>query len=284
MFRRWASAKGLRPSETRCVRATRPGSEDLRFSVSGDPGIEESYRTHYISPVLSERKQQQLKEKLDRAAQPVVFQILSEAQCSECGAAIERDELLRMEAEQPLCLRCARLDDLEYLPSGDAALTRRAAKYSERTAVVVRFSRTRGRYERQGILVETAALERAERECTEDADQRAAARARGAAQRREEDRELIARMTERIEALFPGCPPREADAIAKHTAVRGSGRVGRTAAGRKLDERALSAAVAAAVRHKHTAYDEMLTAGSERSFARERVAGQVEDILESWRE
>jgi hypothetical protein len=58
-----------------------------------------------------------------------------------------------MEAEQPLCLPCARLDDLEYLPAGDAALTRRAGGYSERTAVVVRFSRSRGRYERQGVLV-----------------------------------------------------------------------------------------------------------------------------------
>jgi hypothetical protein len=66
-----------------------------------------------------------------------------------------------MEAEQPLCMPCARLDDLEYLPSGDAALTRRAAKYSERTAVVVRFSRSRGRYERQGIVVETSGLEKA---------------------------------------------------------------------------------------------------------------------------
>ena len=34
----------------------------------------------------------------------------------------------------------------------------------------MRFSRTRGRYERQGILVETAGLEKAEQECTADAD------------------------------------------------------------------------------------------------------------------
>ena len=64
--------------------------------------------------------------------------------------------------------RTAALDDLEYLPAGDAALTRRAAKYSGRTAVVVRFSRSRGRYERQGILVEETALKKAELECTEE--------------------------------------------------------------------------------------------------------------------
>jgi len=81
-----------------------------------------------------------------------------------------------MEAEQPLCLACARLDDLEYLPAGDAALTRRASRYSERTAVVVRFSRSRGRYERQGVLVEKSALEKAEQECSQDAGARERAR------------------------------------------------------------------------------------------------------------
>ena len=64
MFRRWAQAKGLRPSETRYVRRTRMGTVDLQFSKSGDPAIEKSYRTHYVSPALSERKQQQIKERL----------------------------------------------------------------------------------------------------------------------------------------------------------------------------------------------------------------------------
>ncbi|MDP2999703.1 MAG: DUF2293 domain-containing protein [Bryobacterales bacterium] len=282
-FRRWAREKGLRPSETRYVRRTRGGTVDLRFSKSGDPAIEKNYRTHYVSPVLSERKQQRIAERLDRAAQPVVFQILREARCSECGADIARDGFLFMEAEQPLCLPCARLDELEFLPAGDAALTRRASKYSERTAVVVRFSRSRGRYERQGTLVGIGALERAERECALDADARARERARGAAARLEQDRELVVRMTEQIMILFPGCPPQEAAAIAGHTAVRSSGRVGRTAAGRKLDEHALTAAVTAAVRHRHTKYDSILESGVDRALAREQVADQVQAILAAWR-
>jgi hypothetical protein len=53
---------------------------------------------------------------------------------------LSRVLLLSMELEQSLCLQCARLDDLEFLPSGDAAVTRRASKYSGRVAVVVRFS------------------------------------------------------------------------------------------------------------------------------------------------
>ncbi len=179
-FRCWAMEKGLRPSETRYVRRTRPGTLDLQFSASGNPEIEKAYRTHYVSPELSERKQQKIEEQLMHASEPVVFQILRDSRCSECGAELEEAAFLFLEAEQPLCLSCAHLDDLEYLPSGDAALTRRAAKYSVRTAVVVRFSRSRHRYERQGILVERAGLEKAEQECTTDADQRAAARAREA--------------------------------------------------------------------------------------------------------
>jgi hypothetical protein len=126
-------------------------------------------------------------------------------------------------------------------------------------------------------------LEKAEQECTADADERAAARARGATQRGEQDRELVARMTKQIVALFPGCPPRDAAAIAQHTAVRGSGRVGRTAAGRNLEERALAAAVAAAVRRNHTDYDALLAAGLDRALARQQVADQVQALLAAWR-
>jgi hypothetical protein len=145
IFRKWAFEKGLKPSETGYMRRTRNGTVDLRFSKSGDPDIEKNYRTHYVSPALSERKQERLTQKLSGPAQPVVFEILRESACSECGAELAPGSFLLMEAEQPLCLPCARLDDLEYLPAGDAAMTRRSARHSERTAVVVRFSRSRGR-------------------------------------------------------------------------------------------------------------------------------------------
>jgi hypothetical protein len=282
-FRRWAEAKGLQPGETAYVCRTRTGTRDLQFSKSGDPSIEKFYRTHFVSPELSERKRKSLEARLARPAQPVVFQIVRDSQCSECGAELRQHSLLFMEAGQPLCLSCARLGDLEYLPAGDAALTRRASKYSERTAVVVRFSKSRGRYERQGVLVEEQALQKAEQECTEDAEQRAAARARNAEIRRNQDRELVARMTERLLVLFPHCPRKEAQAIAQHTAARGSGRVGRTAAGRDLEEGPMTAAVTAAIRHTYTDYDSLLASGLDRSLARERVADRVQTILAGWR-
>ncbi len=283
LFRRWAQAKGLKPSETHYVRQGRGGKVDLRFSKSGDAGIEKSYRTHFVSPELSERKRQKLEERLSRSPDRVVFQIVRDSACSECGVELERDSLLSMEAEQPLCLACAGLGDLEYLPAGDAALTRRAAKYSERKAVVVRFSRSRGRYERQGILVEEPALARAEEDCALDAGERAKERERRAAHALGEDRKLAAAMAARIRELFPRCPPEEAQRIAGHTAVRGSGRIGRTAAGRRLDEQALMLAVAAAVRHRHTEYDALLASGLDRAPARERVREHVEETLTAWR-
>ena len=139
----------------------------------------------------------------------VVFSILRDSKCAECGGELWHGSLLFMESGRALCLRCADLDHLVYLGRGDTALTRRARKYSTLSAVVVRFSRSRGRYERQGLLVEEAALERAERECLADADQLAARREREEARRTEQDRDLAARMADAILELFPGChPPR----------------------------------------------------------------------------
>jgi hypothetical protein len=284
IFRNWAHEKGLNPSETGYVRTTRVGTAPLQFTQAADPDTEKVYRTHYLSAALSQPKRQQLEDKLNRAPQPVVFEILRDSQCAECGAPLEGGSFLLMEADQPLCLACAGLADLEFLPAGDTALTRRATKHSQRAAVVVRFSRSRKRYERQGMLVETPALEKAEHECVQDAGERAAARLRAAELRREQDRALVVQMTRHIGILFPRCPPAERAAIAEHTAVRGSGRVGRTEAGRALQQDALTAAVVAAVRHKHTNYDELLANGMERAAARQRVADSIDGILDTWRE
>jgi len=283
ILQRWAQGKGLKPAETGYVRSVRTGTVPLQFFSSGDPEAEKIYRTHYVSPALSPQKQQKLQEKLERAPQPVVFMNLRDAECSECGAEIEEGSMLLMEKDHPLCLPCARLDGLEFLPAGDTALTRRAAKHSERAAVVVRFSRARNRYERQGILVEETALEMAEQECVQDADERAAARAQAAVHRGEQDRKLVVQMIKLIEDLFPGCPSTEVKAIAEHTAVRGSGRVGRSEAGRNLDQKALTLAVGAAVRHNHTPYDELLASGVDRADARQQISGKVEEVLANWR-
>jgi hypothetical protein len=89
-------------------------------------------------------------------------------------------------------------------------------------------------------------------------------------------------MAAEIARLFPRCPPERAEAIARHTAMRGSGRVGRSAAGRALDEQAITLAVVASVRHEDTAYDSMLMSGVPRDVARDRIRPDIDSILASW--
>ncbi len=280
LFRRWARGRGLIPSETAYVART-SDRRGLRFSVSGDADIERAYRTHWVSPELSERKRERLRERQSRPPELVVVSPLRDWTCTECGAT---GDLLLMEDPGPLCMRCVDLDHLVFLPSGDATLTRRARTASRLSAVVVRFSRSRRRYERQGILLEEAALERAERECLADEEARARRRDREAARRAAEDVRLQARIAREIERLFPGCPSERAQAIARHTGARGSGRVGRTAAGRALDSEAIALGVAASVRHLDTCYDDLLMSGMSRGEARERVRREAERILDGWRQ
>jgi hypothetical protein len=151
----------------------------------------------------------------------VVFDILRESKCADCRKELLGGDFLFMEGERPLCLTCADLDHLVYLPRGDTALTRRARKHSALSAVVVRFSRARKRYERQGVLVEESALEQAGEECSADAEQRSVRRERAEIYRDKQDQVLAMRMAESIRQMFPGCPPEEAQA--HRSAYVGSG-------------------------------------------------------------
>ena len=155
LLQSWATGKDLSASPTDYVARTAQ-RQTLRFSRSGDPAIEALYRTHWVSQELSEKKRERLAEKASRAPDLVVIQPLnSEWTCHRCGGT---GGLLMMEYPGPACLRCVGLDDLEFLPAGDALLSRRVKAKSTRCAVVVRFSRSRRRYERQGLLVEPQAL------------------------------------------------------------------------------------------------------------------------------
>lgn len=143
--------------------------------MSGDAAIEKSYRTHWVSPKLSERKRQGLAERASRPPDLVVISPLGDWKCSRCAGT---GDLAIMEDPGPLCLTCAGMNHLVFLPRGDPALTRRAKKASRLSAVVVRFSKSRKRYERQGSLVEQAALDEAEQLCLDDARGRAPRRER----------------------------------------------------------------------------------------------------------
>jgi hypothetical protein len=212
-----------------------------------------------------------------------VFISANEVTCGECGAVLGRHAWITLTQDKgAICLTCADLEHLIFLPSGDAALTRRAGKYSSLSAVVLQWSRARKRYERQGLLVEAQALERAEQECLADSEVRARRREREAERRVELDRQYVEQFAARVRQLFPRCPPGREQAIAEHACLKYSDRVGRTAAAKELDEKAVRLAVIAHIRHVETPYDALLGQGFERREARAEVSGQVEQILAAW--
>jgi hypothetical protein len=210
----------------------------------------------------------------------LVFQPLGRRHCGDCRAGPL--PLLMLEEGAPRCLDCADLGHLVFLPRGDTALTRRSREESALSAVVVRFNRRKGRYERQGVLVEEAALARAEQRCLADAEARRRRRVRDARRRAVEDVRFTGAFAAEIRRLFPGCPAERAGAIAAHASVRGSGRVGRSAAGRALSEGAVVSAVVASVRHLDTPYDQLLMSGVSRHEARRRIGPAVETVLRRW--
>ncbi|MFF4485833.1 DUF2293 domain-containing protein [Streptomyces sp. NPDC001544] len=211
----------------------------------------------------------------------LVVQPLRRKHCAACRRGPM--PMLVLEEGVPRCLDCADLGHLVFLPRGDTALTRRSREESALSAVVVRYNRRKSRYERQGVLVEEEALARAEERCLADAEVRRRRRARDARRRAVEDTRFAEAFAARILRLFPGCPAERARAIAVHASLRGSGRVGRSAAGRALTEGAVVSAVTASVRHLDTPYDRLLMSGVPRHEARRRISAAVETVLRGWR-
>jgi hypothetical protein len=211
-----------------------------------------------------------------------VFITSQDSTCDECGEKLGHHAWITLADNKAFCLSCADLDHLIFLPAGDAALTRRSAKYSTLSAVVLKWSRARKRYERQGILVEESALQLAEQECLEDADVRARRNERQAERRNELDQEYISSFAKRVRELFSNCPAEREQVIAEHACQKYSGRVGRSAAAKTLDEKSVRLAVVAHIRHAETHYDELLAQGMERSLARGMVENAIKQTLADW--
>jgi hypothetical protein len=212
-----------------------------------------------------------------------VFIPTGESTCDECKQKLGRGAWICLVGERgALCLSCADLDHLVFLPAGDAALTRRARKHSTLSGVVLKWSRARKQYERQGVLVEATGLSRAEAECLADADARGRRTEREAERRAELDLAYVATFARRVRELFPGCPTGREQVIAEHACLKYSGRVGRSATAKTLDEAAVRLAVIAHVRHVETAYDELIAAGRDRHEARREIEDQVRFVLAGW--
>jgi len=212
-----------------------------------------------------------------------VFISNRESICDECGENLGSKAWITLAWERgALCLTCADLDHLVFLASGDAALTRRARKHSTLSAVVLKWSRARKRYERQGLLVEQEGLEKAEVECLADSKARELRNEREAARRAELDHRYVDQFAARVKELFPKCPAGREREIAEHACLKYSGRVGRSASAKALDVEAVRLAVIAHVRHQATKYDEFLARGYDRWEARAAVEEAIRRVLQTW--
>jgi len=123
---------------------------------------------------------------------------------------------------------------------------------------------------------------RAEIECLADEDARAQRRIREADRRATLDLAYVERFAEAVQQLYPKCPPETAKSIAEHACAKYSGRVGRSAAAKALDEQAVRLAVVAHVRHVETRYDKLLMNGWDRVDARISVEDTVRSVLAKW--
>ena len=220
---------------------------------------------------------------MKQTAPPKVFITAGDSVCDECGEELGRKAWIMLAGDQgALCLACADLDHLVFLPAGDTAVTRRARKHSNLAAIVLKWSQTRKRYERQGLLVEDQALEQAEKECLADSEVRKLRRQRATERRADLDQQYVGRFAARVRELYPQCPAGRERIIAEHACLKYSGRVGRTAAAKSLAAEAVDLAVTAHIRHAETQYDRILGRSWDRRDARARVAEEVRRIRAKW--
>jgi hypothetical protein len=189
-----------------------------------------------------------------------------ESICGECGENLGHKAWITLDRDKgALCLACAELEHLVYLPT-----------------VVLKWSKARKRYERQGLLIEEKALEQAEEECLADQEVRERRKQREQEKRAIIDKEFVKNFAKHIRELFPNCPKGKENIIAKHACLKFSGRVGRSSAAKKFDEEAIRLAVIAHIRHTKTKYVELISRGYDRYDARSLVQPEVETIVEQW--
>lgn len=177
----------------------------------------------------------------------------------------------------------------EWLPAGDATLTRRVKAGGPAWTVQVKRGR---RVTSRGVWASAARIAaiRAELAATRQTEGYAKRRAADAARRERKQAEYVEDFRGAVEE-FLGFAPRYsvlarqlAAAIASHAAPIGSGTVARTE--RLPIERRAEAAVIAWLRHQTTAYDEMKIARvkGRRREVRRRLAEQSRQLLTIYRQ
>lgn len=97
-----------------------------------------------------------------------VYSLIRASRCFNCDGKQEPGSIVKIEPgkdeREILCRKCANLQEMEFLRSGNAKVTQMAKKYSQRVVVVMQWSELWKTYERIGLLVEPQAIDRIEKE------------------------------------------------------------------------------------------------------------------------
>lgn len=105
----------------------------------------------------------------------VVYELSRPSRCFNCDRKLPRNEMIKLvrseavqsgdETEREVhCLKCAGLESMVVVQSGNAKLTRLAKKYSNEVFVILQWSELWKTYERKGLLVEQEAFTKAQSE------------------------------------------------------------------------------------------------------------------------
>jgi len=205
--------------------------------------------------------------------------------CNQCYKAIAKGHHFVAETEKNkgTCLKCSTFRSFSFLPSGDAAMTRRSKKHSTRCGVVQQWNHRRKRYERKGQFVELNAILLAKKECEADKGKREVSNKKAAIKREIDDKAYILEFSKAIKSRYPNCPINRETEIAQHACLKYSGRVGRTANAKQFDIKMIDLAVEAHIRHSETNYDNQFGKGKGKREIRSNLKYDILKIMGNWR-
>ena len=98
-----------------------------------------------------------------------VYALSRPSRCYNCDTKLFPDTIVQLKHQddderEVLCPDCSGIGHLELLPSGNSKITKLVSKYSTELYTVMRWSDLWKCYERKGLLAQTAAIDKAEKE------------------------------------------------------------------------------------------------------------------------
>ena len=179
---------------------------------------------------------------MKQTALPKVFITARESVCDECGEELGSKAWIMLAGDRgALCLACADLDHLVFLPAGETAVTRRARKYSTWLQLCSSGATLASGTNGKGCWSRIRRWSRPRRSAWRRRGPHAAASA-ASGMSADLDQRYIERFAARVRELYPRCPLGRETIIAEHACLKYSGRVGRTAAAKSFAEEAVDLA------------------------------------------